>query len=284
MDTASQAERDAAAALDEDCVTAELRSGLGDARQPASAIVSANQECVLAGCAWFAACMRLAAGRLDLPEMRIDWLIDEGQWVAAGGTIVRLAASVPALLAGERSALNFLGLLSATATRARRISEAAAPVPVYDTRKTVPLLRAAQKHAAGLGGMKANRASLAAGVLVKDNQIRAAGSVVAAYQQARQAAAAEQIQIEVESIEQLTEALAAGAKRIMLDNFPLPRLAQAVELAAGQAELEASGGIDESNAADYAKSGVDRISVGAATKEVGCIDLSLKILPPESVD
>ena len=276
-DIRHRAERDAAAALEEDRADSDLLAGLVAADRTLEAGVAANEDCVVAGCEWFDACLRLAASGLGLPPPSIGWLIDAGAEAAAGSTIVRLDAAAGALLAAERSALNFLGLLAAVATRARRLSRLAAPVPVYDTRKTVPLLRAAQKHAAAIGGMKSNRADLAAAAIIKENHIAAAGSIAAAYEQALKGCPAARIQVEVESIEQLEEALAAGVKRIMLDNFSPSQARQAVELAAGGAELEASGGIDESNVRLYAESGVDRISTGAATKAAGCIDLSLRI-------
>ena len=275
---AGRAELDAAAALDEDRIDADLLAGLADPKRIVTAQVVVNEDCTIAGCAWFDACMHLAAGKLGLPAPTLAWTAAEGSQAAAGTTIVQIDAAAGAVLAGERSALNFLGLLAAVATRAQEISARAAPIPVYDTRKSLPRLRLAQKHAAVIGGMRANRADLAQAAIIKDNHIRAAGSIAAACRQARQNCPAERIQVEVQSQVQLIEALAVSAGRIILDNFSPAQVREAVELAAGRAELEASGGIDESNVAAYAATGVDRISSSAATKAAGCIDMSLKIL------
>ena len=274
----SRAGQDADAALDEDRIAADLLIRLNDPGKVLAAQVIVNEDCVVAGRAWFDACMQQAAARLKLPEPAIAWTTEEGGRAGTGAKIVRVDAAAAVVLAAERSALNFLGLLAAVATRARSISEQAAPVPVYDTRKTLPLLRAAQKHAAAAGGMHSNRADLSEAAIIKDNHIKAAGSIGAAYERALKNCPAEKIQVEVDSPKQLEEALAASIRRIMLDNFSPAQAEEAVKLAAGRAELEVSGNIDESNVAAYAKTGVDRISSSAATKGAGCVDLSLKIL------
>ena len=278
FDLAETAAADAAVALAEDRIDADRLAGLGDRKASVQAAVIVRQQCVVAGCAWFDACVQQAAAQLDLPAARINWLVREGDQADSGSRIVAVNAAAGVLLAAERSALNFLGLLAAVATKARMISQRAEPVPVYDTRKTLPGLRAAQKHAVQVGGMKANRANLAEVALIKENHIKVAGSIGAAYELAQTRCPADKIQIEVESETQLAEALQLGAKRIMLDNFSPQQVKKAVEQVAGKAELEASGSIDANNIAAYAASGIDRISTSAATKEAGCIDLSMQII------
>ncbi len=267
-----QAARDAAAALAEDAAEADLLAGIVEPGIRAEAVVVARQSCILAGCEWFEACIAHCA---KPAKWSVAWQLAAGEQAQADSTIAEIAGPAAALLAAERCALNFLGLLSAAATAAQRICDAADPLPVYDTRKTIPLLRAAQKHAAQLGGMRANRASLAEAAIIKENHIRAAGSITAAFAAAREACALELIQVEVSSLAELDEALAAGAMRIMLDNFSVQQARAAAERCTGHVELEASGGITQSNAAEYAAAGVDRISSSSATKNAGCIDLSM---------
>lgn len=263
---------DAAKALAEDRADEDLLRGLAGDR-PANAAVLAKSAGVLAGAPWFEACIAHCVGRA---AHRCVWLLGEGESFTAGDILAQVCAPADALLAAERTALNFLQMLCAVAAQARAISEAARPVPVYDTRKTVPLLRAAQKYAAALGGMRANRPDLHAAAIVKDNHVRAAGSVGAAYVRARELCAVELIQIEVACLAELNEALAVGAERIMLDNFSPAQARAAVAACKGRAELEASGGIGAHNAAQYAAAGVDRISCGTATKAAGAVDLSLQ--------
>ncbi len=267
-----QAARDAAAALAEDAAASDLLAGLVAPGTRAEAVVVARQPCVLAGCEWFEACI----SQCSMPaEWSVTWQLAAGEQALADSPIAEVAGPAAALLASERCALNFLGLLCAVATAAQSICAAAQPLPVYDTRKTIPLLRAAQKHAVQLGGMRANRASLAEAAIIKENHIRAAGSITAAFAAARKACALELIQVEVSSLAELDEALAAGATRIMLDNFSVSQARAAADRCAGSVELEASGGITQANAAAYAATGMDRISSSSATKNAGCIDLSM---------
>lgn len=270
-----QAECDALAALTEDASNKDLLAEIAPRQTKAVAEVIANEACILAGCEWFDACFRLAS---ESSNWQSRWSFSPAELVPAGSVVVTVEAHVAPLLAAERSALNFLALLSATATIAKSISQATEPVPVYDTRKTIPLLRAAQKYAAELGGMHRNRANLAEAAIIKENHIRAAGSVTKAWQRATILCQAYPLQLEVASLAELDEAIAVGAKNIMLDNFSLNDIHLAVAKHGKNATLEASGSITASNAADYAKTGIARLSSSAATKGAGTIDFSMRWL------
>lgn len=271
--TALWARQDVQAALAEDLGPGDLLAGLGG-RHPATARILAGTAGVLAGQAWVeAALAATCAGQ----EHSCDWQVAEGEEFAAATELAVLSGPVDGLLLAERVALNFLQLLSGVATAARAVATAAAPVPVYDTRKTLPKLRAAQKHAAEVGGLHRNRATLHEAAIIKDNHIAAAGSVAAALRHACTRCAEELIQVEVSDMDLLRAALAAGAKRIMLDNFTPEQARAAVTQAAGAAELEATGGITAATAAAYAASGVDRLSCGSVTKNVVAVDLSLEL-------
>jgi len=200
-----------------------------------------------------------------------------------------IEGSARAVLAAERPALNFLQLLSATATVTHRYVQAiagASPNPrgcsILDTRKTLPGLRLAQKYAVRVGGGVNPRLALYDGILIKENHIAATGGVTAALDAARALHSGVSIQIEVETLDQLAEALAAGATNILLDNFPLDRMRQAVAFNAGRAVLEVSGGVDLDNVRKIAATGVDRISIGRLTKDVGAIDFSMRVIAPDS--
>lgn len=249
---------------------------------PAHARVTVREDAVLCGCAWFEACV-LA---LD-PAATVRWAYAEGDDMAAGTAVCDVRGSARALLSAERPALNFLQLLSGTATAARRHAraiEGASPNPrgclVLDTRKTVPGLRLAQKHAVRVGGGGNQRLALWDGVLIKENHITAAGGIAEALQAAAAlvAGADVPIQIEVERLDQLGEALDAGAASILLDNFTLADLREAVRRTAGRALLEASGGVELDGLRELAATGVDRISVGALTKHVRAVDYSMRML------
>lgn len=274
MDLAAEIERNVAAALAEDVGSGDLTAQLTPAAGTASARVISRGEMVLCGNAWFEACYR----RLD-PRVRVLWRIDEGTKAPAGAVLCAVAGPTRAVLTGERTALNFLQLLSAVATLTRRYVDAVAGTraAIVDTRKTLPGLRLAQKHAVRVGGGVNHRLGLYDGILIKENHIAAAGGVTAALQAARQIAPAGiWIQIEVETLKQLREALAAGARMILLDNMALDLLRAAVDLTAGRAELEASGGITLENVRAVAETGVDRISIGSLTKDVIAADLSMR--------
>lgn len=242
--------------------------------RPCSARLEAREPCVLAGQAWFEACFRaLDAGA------RFDWSCRDGDRVEAGTVPCRLHARSRAILSAERSALNFLQTLSATATRTAEFVAAVAGtgVVVLDTRKTLPGLRLAQKYAVRVGGGDNHRFGLYDAVMLKENHIAAAGSIDAAVARARQAHAGIPVIVEVENQAELAEAVAAQPDRILLDDFDLHALRAAVAYVAGRVALEVSGGVELDRIRAIAETGVDCISVGALTKHIRAIDLSLRI-------
>src|SRR5262245_55986749 len=266
MDLASEIERNVAAALAEDVGSADLTAPLTPAASIGRAHVLCRQDAVLCGQPWFEACIR----KLD-PRAAISWLAAEGAKVAPDTRVCEVRACARELLTAERSALNFLQLLSAVATKARRYVDAVAGTraKIVDTRKTLPGLRLAQKYAVRTGGGANHRLGLYDAMLIKENHIAAAGGVASAlYAAIASAPPHAWIQIEVESLEQLKEALAAGAKMILLDNMSVERMREAVTITGGRAELEASGGITLENIRIIAETGVDRISIGTLTKDV----------------
>ncbi|MCK6433415.1 MAG: carboxylating nicotinate-nucleotide diphosphorylase [Burkholderiaceae bacterium] len=266
-------------ALSEDLGTGDLTAMLVPEGRMAVARVVCRDEAVLCGQAWFDACVRA----LD-PHAQLRWVCAEGADTSPGDVVVEIRARARALLSAERSALNFLQLLSATATRTRAHVQAiagASPNPrgcaVLDTRKTVPGLRQAQKYAVRVGGGANQRLALWHGILIKENHIAAAGGVGEALRAAQALNAAVDIQIEVETLSQLDEALAAGAHSILLDNFSLDATREAVARNAGRALLETSGGVSLEQLRDIAATGVDRISLGTLTKDVRAVDFSMRI-------
>ncbi len=271
---AAEIERNVAAALAEDIGSGDLTARLTPAGHPARGIVVSREEAVLCGTAWFDACFH----KLD-SGARIRWHAQDGARIHAGQTLCEIEADTRALLTAERTALNFLQLLSGTATATRRFVDAVAGTRsrIVDTRKTLPGLRLAQKYAVRCGGGTNHRLGLYDGILIKENHIMAAGGVAPVLAQAgRLAPAGVFIQIEVENLAQLEEALDAGAKMILLDNMDLAQMRKAVSLTAGRALLEASGGVDLSKVRAIAETGVDRISIGSLTKDVRAVDLSLR--------
>ena len=247
---------------------------------PATARVRVREEAVLCGRGWFEACVRA----LD-PDAAIDWYYDEGADMAADTTVCEVRGDARALLTAERPALNFLQLLSGTASTTRRhvrAIEGASPNPrgcvVLDTRKTVPGLRLAQKYAVRVGGGSNQRLALWDGILVKENHVAAAGGITAAIANARALDAGVEVQVEVETLAQLDEAIGAGAGSILLDNFTLERMQEAVALNAGRALLEVSGGVTLERLREIAATGVDRISIGALTKDVRAVDFSMRFV------
>jgi nicotinate-nucleotide pyrophosphorylase (carboxylating) len=247
---------------------------------PAMARVRVREEAVLCGCDWFEACFASQD-----PAARVDWRYAEGADMAADSVVCDVRGDARALLTAERSALNFLQLLSGTATAARRYAraiEGASPNPrgcvVLDTRKTIPGLRLAQKYAIRVGGGHNHRLALWDGILVKENHVVAAGGVAAAVRAAAALHAGVPIQVEVETIDQLREALAAGATSVLLDNFDLDGMREAVKVTAGRALLEVSGGVTLERLREIAATGVDRISVGVLTKDVRAVDFSMRLV------
>ncbi|MGC2456854.1 MAG: carboxylating nicotinate-nucleotide diphosphorylase [Gallionellaceae bacterium] len=240
----------------------------------AQAAVITRQPMVLCGTLWFEGCFRALDANCE-----IHWKLREGEVAEANQMLCEIHGEARALLTAERTALNFLQALSATATATRRYVDAIAGTraKIMDTRKTLPGLRMAQKYAVAVGGGHNQRIGLFGGILIKENHILAAGGIRPALQQASRIAAPDvTIQIEVENLGELREALDAGAKLILLDNFGLDAMRAAVALNAGRAELEASGGINLDTVRSIAETGVDRISIGSLTKNVQAVDLSMR--------
>lgn len=267
-------------ALFEDIGCADYTGLLVPAGQRVAARVIVREEAVLCGQAWFGDCL-LA---LD-PQARLTWRQAEGALMQANDVVCEIEADARALLSAERPALNFLQLLSGTATVTRRHVDAmagASPNPrgcaVLDTRKTLPGLRQAQKYAVRVGGGKNQRLALWHGILIKENHIAAAGGIGPVLRNAAALNAGVDIQIEVENIAELNEALEAGATSVLLDNFSLAQMREAVEINAGRALLEASGGVTYEGLRHIAATGVDRISIGKLTKDVVATDYSMRVL------
>ena len=262
--------------LAEDIASGDLTAQLLPETLTTQAQVITRQSGVLCGTDWFDAVFL----SLD-PDCKIRWQAIDGDAIRPGQTLCELSGRARALLTGERSALNLLQTLSATATTTRRYVDAVAglPVKIMDTRKTLPGLRLAQKYAVLAGGGHNQRVGLYDGILIKENHIAAAGSIKAVLAAAFSLAPANvTVQIEVENMLQLDEALNAGAKLILLDNFDLEALCSAVKHTNGRAELEASGGITLSSLREVAETGVDRISIGALTKDIEALDLSMRFI------
>lgn len=261
-------------AFAEDFGTGDATAELLPAEARAEAALTCREDAVLAGSAWFDACFC----KLD-PDVAIQWQARDGERVAAGSVICRLHGNARALVSAERSALNFLQLLSgtATATAAYVAAVAGTGVRVLDTRKTVPGLRLAQKYAVRCGGGHNHRIGLYDAILVKENHITAAGGIAPAVRAARQLHPSLLLEIEVETLDELHQAIAAGVDRIMLDNFTPAMMTEAVAIAAGRVALEISGNVDLQTIGGYARTGVDFISVGALTKHVRAVDLSLRL-------
>ncbi|MDD5390433.1 MAG: carboxylating nicotinate-nucleotide diphosphorylase [Gallionellaceae bacterium] len=290
------------AALEEDVGAGDLTARLIPADSQARARVITRENAVLCGTAWFDACfMAIDAG------IRIDWLARDGERVTAGQTLCEISGPARALLSAERPALNFLQTLSGVASETRRYVDAIADTRarIYDTRKTLPGLRLALKYAVKCGGGENQRIGLYDGILIKENHIAAAGGIEPALSAAQALAGVAtpnrlgqisgagslspgpspagggekiSVQIEVETLEQLNTALAAGATLILLDNFDLAGMRAAVQLSAGRAQLEASGGITLEGVRAIAETGVDRISIGGLTKNLRAVDLSMRFL------
>lgn len=260
-------------ALDEDIGAGDLTAALIPAEARARARVLCREQAVICGQAWFTEVFR----QLD-PDVAVEWSVAEGAEVAAGTVVCRLHGPARAILTGERTALNFLQTLSATATRTRAFVRAVegTGAQILDTRKTLPGLRLAQKYAVACGGGRNHRLGLYDGILIKENHIMAAGSITAAVAAARRLHPGVSVEVETENLAELEEALAAGADVVMLDDYTLEDMREAVRRTAGRAKLEVSGGVSLERVRELAETGVDYISVGGLTKDVKAVDLSMR--------
>lgn len=267
-----------ALSLQEDIGDGDLTAQLIPAHQLAEATIISREHAVVCGKDWVDACFK----QLDA-QVQILWHVAEGETVQPNQLLCEIAGNARAMLSAERPALNFLQTLSATATETRRYVEAIAGLPtqVLDTRKTLPGLRLAQKYAVTVGGGHNQRLALYDGILIKENHIATAGSIAAALNAAfalnQQRAQPASVQIEVESIVELNEALSAGANSVLLDNFSLADMREAVAINQGRAVLEASGNVSLDTIRRIAETGVDRISIGGITKHIRAIDLSMRV-------
>ena len=272
---AALARADVARALQEDLGSGDLTAALVPEGRRCRARILAREAAVICGAPWAEAALRA----LD-PTVSLTWLVAEGQRCAPDQVVLDIAGDARALLSAERTALNFLQLLSAVATKTAIYVEAVkgTRAAIVDTRKTIPGLRLAQKYAVRVGGGVNHRIGLHDAVLIKENHIAAAGGVTPVLRATEAVAArAAFIEIEVETLDQLREALAAGAKMVLLDNMPLAQLREAVAINAGRAILEISGGVTLESVRALAETGVDRISIGALTKDVKATDFSMRL-------
>lgn len=276
VDLTAEIERNVSEALAEDIGAGDWTALLTPESQQVHARILCRSPAVLCGQAWVERCIR----KLD-PHARITWRAREGELLPPDALVCEIEGRTRALLTAERTSLNFLQTLSAVATVTRAYVDAVAGTraAIVDTRKTLPGLRLAQKYAVRVGGGTNHRLGLYDGMLIKENHIAAAGGVTRALASAREVApAGVWIQIEVENRTQLEEALSSGATMILLDNMTVDEMKSAVELTAGRAQIEASGGITLQNVRAIAQTGVDRISIGSLTKDIKAIDLSMRFV------
>lgn len=261
-------------ALAEDIGSGDASADLISPTATATARVVYREQATIAGAPWFEACLR----ELD-PDLKIQWHYQDGDTVDAGAILCEIGARARSLLSAERSALNFLQTLSATATVTARYAAVVAgtKTTILDTRKTLPGLRVAQKYAVRCGGGSNHRMGLFDAILIKENHISAAGGLPAAVATAHKLHPHLLLEVEVENLDELEQALTAGVDRVMLDEFGDAELAQALELIAGRTQVEVSGSIELERLKELADLGVDYISIGALTKNVRAIDLSLRI-------
>ncbi len=263
------------AALLEDVGSGDLTGKLVPDDKRVRARVIVREDAVLCGAPWFEGVMHALDQSID-----VDWQYAEGDMMKAGSVVCTMEGPPRALLTGERSGLNFMQMMSGVASATRKYVEIVegTNAAILDTRKTLPGLRQAQKYAVRVGGGQNQRMALFDGILIKENHIAAAGGVSNAMKAAQELNAGVSIQIEVETLSQLSEALAAGATSVLLDNFELATMREAVTLNAGRALLEASGGVNLDSVRAIAETGVDRISIGVLTKDVRATDFSLRII------
>lgn len=260
-------------ALAEDIGEEDITASLIDADEQAGATIITREPATIAGTAW----VDEVFSQLD-PGIIVSWQVEDGEQVNANSTLFTLQGNARSLLTGERCALNFLQLLSGTATRCQQYAKLVkgTGVKLLDTRKTIPGLRTAQKYAVSCGGCYNHRIGLYDAYLIKENHIQACGGINQAIKTARSNHPGKPVEVEVESLDELSQALEADADVIMLDNFELSTMREAVTLAKGKAKLEASGGITESTLRAIAETGVDYISIGTLTKDCKAIDLSMR--------
>ncbi|WP_455223066.1 carboxylating nicotinate-nucleotide diphosphorylase [Kaarinaea lacus] len=260
-------------ALHEDIGSGDITSLLIDEAKISRARIISRQVAVICGIQWVEEVFQ----QLD-KRVKLSWHVKDGDKTSTGQVICELEGPARALLAGERTALNFLQTLSGTATRTRRYVEAVqgTSAKILDTRKTIPGLRHAQKYAVRCGGGVNHRMGLYDAILIKENHIEAAGSLENAIARSQQVRADVMVEVEVETLDQLQRALTAGAKRVLLDNMSLAQLKEAVTICQGRAELEASGGVNLDTVRSIAGTGVDYISVGDLTKDIEAVDLSMR--------
>ncbi|MBR7195934.1 MULTISPECIES: carboxylating nicotinate-nucleotide diphosphorylase [Pseudomonas] len=273
-DLTAEIENNVRRALLEDVGSGDITAQLIPAERLAKATIITRDDAVICGTAWVDAVFR----QLD-PRVAVHWQVVDGQRVKANQPLFHLEGPARSLLTGERSALNFLQLLSGVATRAQYLADfvGETQVKLLDTRKTLPGLRLAQKYAVTCGGCHNHRIGLYDAFLIKENHIAASGGIAEAVAAAHKIAPGKPVEIEVESLEELKQALEAGADIIMLDELSLDDMREAVRLTAGNAKLEASGGINENTLLPIAETGVDYISIGAMTKDVKAVDLSMRL-------
>ena len=263
------------AALAEDVGSGDITAALIPQGNTASARIITREHGILCGQAWVDAVF----AELD-PLVQVLWQCEDGQAIAAGDTLFTLQGPARSLLTGERCALNFLQLLSGTATTCQRYADlvTGTAVKLLDTRKTVPGLRLAQKYAVACGGCHNHRIGLFDAFLIKENHIQACGGIAAAVQAAHSVAPGKPVEVEVESLDEMQQALEAACDRVMLDNFSLQQMREAVAITKGRLELEASGNVTEATLRGIAETGVDYISIGALTKDCKALDLSMRLL------
>ena len=261
--------------LAEDVGLGDLTAATLPKNLAASATVITREPMVLCGSAWFDGVF----ARLN-SEVAIEWLHQEGDWVQAGDILCRLQGPAHILMTGERTALNLLQTLSGTATLSKRYADAVqgTTLKVLDTRKTLPGLRDAQKYAVKVGGCHNHRMGLYDGILIKENHIRAIGSITLAVEAARRLNQKVMIEVEVETLEELDEALSAGVSRILVDEFTPAMREEAVRRSRGLAELEVSGNVQIEDLSEIAQSGVDYVSIGSLTKHLRAVDLSMQVV------
>lgn len=273
-DLADEISANVATALREDLGSGDITAQLISAERKAAARIISRDAAVICGTAWVDEVFR----QLD-PRVIVQWQVRDGERVSPNQVLFTLDGSARALLSGERSALNFLQALSAVATRSQHYADLVegTAVKLLDTRKTLPGLRLAQKYAVTCGGCHNHRIGLYDAFLIKENHIAACGGIVQAILAAQQIAPGKPVEVEVENLDELKQALAAGADIIMLDELSLADMRQAVAITQGRAKLEASGGINDSTLRSVAETEVDYISLGTLTKDIKAVDLSMRL-------